>query len=706
MSHQRILIGRYEVGDLIGRGGMADVYQGRDTRLYRRVAIKLMRPDLARDPQFQSRFRREATSSAALNHPNIVAVFDTGEETFEDGPYQGISCPFIVMEFVDGKTLQDLLRHDEVTLEQAIDWTSGVLTALDYSHQQGIVHRDIKPANVMVTTSGAVKVMDFGIARALADTNATMTQTQAVVGTTQYLSPEQARGEPVDARSDLYSAGCLLFELLTGRRPFVGDSPTAVAYQHTNETAPDPSTLNPSVSEALDAVVACALAKDREDRFQTGLEFKAALARAMAHSGPGFVARPDAAAADTEALGPTIGAAGLAGTAADQPTEAISSVAPAEPDRETATMAMAAVDPEHPAGTPSTHAAAASGAGLDRAPTAHTPSEPVETTGHPLDLDGRAAEAPPRSRGKHRIWVPILVVFLALAAVAGGWFLMDELNRRNAEASRVSVPSVVNLPVIEAQNTLTSADLRPILEEVHDDEILRDRAVGTEPAEGATVQKGQEVTLFISLGPEQVVIPEDLAGQSEATARDVLEGLNLTISSVRYVPSSDVPRDRLVATSPELGATVRSGSAVELQMSSGNVVVPSLIGKTQEEAKSALQEIGLNMTVSLVERQAPVQPGTVVDQEQEEGSEVPQGSSVSVQVARAPAPPSPSPPEPTPTESSPEPTESPESTEEPTDSTSPPPEEGNGSSDPADGPPSDAPTEAGANRGRGLGSDG
>ncbi len=233
---QTLIGGRYALGELLGRGGMAEVRKGTDARLGRVVAVKRLRTDLASDVTFQARFRREAQSSASLNHPAIVAVYDTGEEQATDG--SGVSQPYIVMEYVAGRTLRDILREGRKILpERALEITSGVLSALDYSHRAGIIHRDIKPGNVMLTPSGDVKVMDFGIARAMSDASSTMTQTAAVVGTAQYLSPEQARGEPVDSRSDVYSAGCLLYELLTGRPPFVGDSPVAVAYQHVREPA-------------------------------------------------------------------------------------------------------------------------------------------------------------------------------------------------------------------------------------------------------------------------------------------------------------------------------------------------------------------------------------------------------------------------------------------------------------------------------------
>lgn len=279
-ANPRLVGGRYELGEVLGRGGMAEVYRAVDSRLGRPVAVKQLRTDLATDPTFQARFRREAQSAAGLNHPTIVAVYDTGEET---DPVTGVSIPYIVMELVEGPTLRDVLRDGRKILpERALELMQGVLEALSYSHKAGIVHRDIKPANVMLTPTGGVKVMDFGIARAVADTSATMTQTAAVIGTAQYLSPEQARGETVDARSDLYSAGCLLYELLVGRPPFIGDSPVSVAYQHVRETPVPPSTFDPEISPDIDAITLKALAKDPADRYQTAREMKADISRVLA----------------------------------------------------------------------------------------------------------------------------------------------------------------------------------------------------------------------------------------------------------------------------------------------------------------------------------------------------------------------------------------------------------------------------------------
>jgi serine/threonine-protein kinase len=278
----RLLAGRYRLGELIGRGGMSNVYSGRDERLGRQVAIKLLKSQLAGDPVFRTRFRQEAQAASRMAHPTIVRVFDAGEERVaEVGGFEGI-VPFIVMEFVEGKLLKDVIREGPLDSAEAIRITEGILTALEYSHRAGVVHRDIKPGNVMVTHGGQVKVMDFGIARAISDSSATVAQTTAILGTAQYFSPEQARGESVDARTDLYSTGVVLFEMLTGEPPFKGETPVAVAYQHVSEIPVAPSTINPLVSPAIDQVVLHALAKDRFSRFQSAVEFRADLETAGA----------------------------------------------------------------------------------------------------------------------------------------------------------------------------------------------------------------------------------------------------------------------------------------------------------------------------------------------------------------------------------------------------------------------------------------
>jgi eukaryotic-like serine/threonine-protein kinase len=316
MTSPQHLSDRYELGDILGFGGMSEVHLARDQRLHRDVAVKVLRADLARDPSFYLRFRREAQNAAALNHPAIVAVYDTGEAETPNGP-----LPYIVMEYVEGVTLRDIV-HTEGPMEprRAIEVIADACQALNFSHQHGIIHRDVKPANIMISNAGAVKVMDFGIARALADASS-VTQTAAVIGTAQYLSPEQARGEKVDARSDVYSLGCVLYEILTGEPPFVGDSPVAVAYQHVREDPVPPSQRHEGISPELDAVVLKALAKNPENRYQSAAEMRSDLVKV--HSGE----QPDAPKVFTDAERSSL----MSAPTGDHRTEPINSVARAQP---------------------------------------------------------------------------------------------------------------------------------------------------------------------------------------------------------------------------------------------------------------------------------------------------------------------------------------------------------------------------------------
>ena len=296
---------RYELGEILGFGGMSEVHLARDLRLHRDVAVKVLRADLARDPSFYLRFRREAQNAAALNHPAIVAVYDTGEAVTPSGP-----LPYIVMEYVDGVTLRDIVHKDgPMPPRRALEVIADACQALNFSHQHGIIHRDVKPANIMISKTGAVKVMDFGIARAIADGGNSVTQTSAVIGTAQYLSPEQARGEPVDPRSDVYSLGCVLYEVLTGHPPFVGDTPVSVAYQHVREDPVPPSQRRPGISPELDAVVLKALAKNPDNRYQSAAEMRADLVRV--HSGE----KPEAPRVLTSAERTVMMSSGTAATA-------------------------------------------------------------------------------------------------------------------------------------------------------------------------------------------------------------------------------------------------------------------------------------------------------------------------------------------------------------------------------------------------------
>ena len=626
VDNQRVLSGRYELGGLIGRGGMADVYRGVDTRLGRTVAVKLLRADLARDPQFQARFKREAQAVAALNHPSIVAIYDTGEHLVHDGSDDNVRVPYIVMEFVEGKTIRDLIRANDVTIDQAIDYCLGVLGALEYSHKAGIVHRDIKPANVMYCDgTDSVKVMDFGIARAIADSSATMTQTQAVVGTAQYLSPEQARGETVDARSDLYSAACLLYEMLTSRPPFVGDSPVSVAYQHVREIPAPASSLNPEISPALDTVLAKALQKNRGDRFQDAAAFQRALRAARAGI-------PVAAASPSEA--------------------------PTDPNDHVPASSS----------SPATEAFAVTGASfLDDAPTGRlaATSTPADDTGHPgpgvyepSTRDELLLGLPPerertaRQKSRRRAWITTLVIFTVLVLAGGGLWLYSIVNRPAPSPPKVPIPVVATMTESAALQELYGADLEPRIVRAQHDTVPKGIAIGTDPASGVAVDPGAEVVLNISDGPSAVKIPDSLPGKTEAAARDMLRQIGLVgAPSTTTANSATVPAGIVITTSPAPGQSVGVGTSVELVVSTGKVAVPELRGRTREEAEAALKELGLVPAVVEAEN-AQVEPGRVTDQSDAVNAAVEQGKTVTIVVAKAPPPPPSPDPTPTPTPTS------------------------------------------------------
>ena len=593
----RILGGRYEVGELIGRGGMAEVHIGHDTRLGRTVAIKILRSDLARDPSFQARFRREAQAAASLNHPAIVAVYDTGEDVFTEPTGGGVAhVPFIVMEYVEGHTVRDILRDGAaVPIEEAVEITTGVLSALEYSHHAGIVHRDIKPANVMLTPTGAVKVMDFGIARAMADAAGTMTQTQAVIGTAQYLSPEQARGEQVDARSDLYSTGCLLFELLTGRPPFIGDSPVAVAYQHAREEAQPPSTFASDVPDGLDRIAMKALAKDRDQRYSTAAEFRSELEAAVrgGHINAPAVGALGAAAFGAGALG--AGAAGLGGGPATAATQVI-------------------------------------GAGI-------SPTQVVPAVGPWAQVGAEPSGPPARSYPEpedepNRRWVVWTLVVIAVAAIVGIlWLLTQGDPAGPSDPTTVTLKDLTGMEQSLAQDEIEALDLtyKPLTEASAD--VAKGHVIRTNPGPGE-VPVNSTVEVAISSGPDAVTIPT-LTNFTQVDARATLEGFGFDEILTRTEDNPSVLKDAVIGTEPAAGESVAPSTPITLILSTGQVQLPDLTGKLEAEARQILVDLRLIPTITQEESDETV--GTVIKQSRTPGP-VPQGADVTLTIAIERAP--------------------------------------------------------------------
>ena len=621
----QMLSDRYELGETLGFGGMSEVQYARDHLLHRDVAIKILRPDLARDPSFYLRFRREAQNAAKLNHPTIVQVFDTGEADTTEGP-----LPFIVMEYVDGETLRDILRtRGTIAPRQAMTWMADVAAAMDFSHRNGIVHRDMKPANVMIDNHGAVKVMDFGIARAMDDTGATMTQTSAVMGTAQYLSPEQARGIKVDPRSDIYSMGCVLFELVTGEPPFTGDSPIAVAHQHVHEDPRRPSEINPDITPELDSVVMKAMSKNPENRYQTAAEFRSDLIKVLAGgkpSAPMLLAGPEDLVET-----PARGMARRSDRRDDQDYDYDDEDGTVYRRRRWVVAASLLAIISLVAGLFLWAPWAGSGDPI-----------PVPTV---TGLDAEAAKANLEDAG-----------FTVKELTEPSMDVDEGKATRTAPASGVpttpdsevtlyvsSGPEKVKLPDFRGKTEKEArAELRKLgftdvkKEETDSTDALKDKVVRTTPARDTQAAVNSPVVLFIGTGPKSVTVPE-LVGQTEAQARATLDQLGL--EPVTVEGDSERPEGQVVSSSPNAGESVRVGSVVQMTISRGNqFVVPDLKGMTTEQARSALESAGWESTLNSRSRNVPVgsgDGGKVISQTPSPGSRHRKSEPVDVVVGRS-----------------------------------------------------------------------
>ncbi|SCW99624.1 Stk1 family PASTA domain-containing Ser/Thr kinase [Corynebacterium jeikeium] len=635
--------GRYRLGAKIGTGGMSDVYAATDELLGRDVAVKMMRPDLARDTTFLERFRREAQNAAKLNHPAIVAVYDTGQTPDEDG-----AVPYIVMERVHGETLRDIIQDSgKMSLNDAAAVMSQVCSALYFSHEAGIIHRDIKPANVMITNTGAVKVMDFGIARALSDSSSAMTQTAAVIGTAQYLSPEQARGQSADARSDIYAAGCVFYELATGKAPFHGESPLSVAFQHVQENPEAPSQvlgmhLSKREALSLDSITLTAMAKSPSDRYDDAQEMATDLKRLSEDQLP-LVAQAYANDADSANAGShTSGraAAGAAGLAAGAAAAGVAGAHANGDDVQTSVI---------PASHSTNNGAAAGMAATGNEGSDGYYGEYDDDYEGDDYYDGAYGDEYDDEYGdgyddeyyedepKRRWWAPIAWVAGIAAVIAGGYFAYqaftgDDEPEKPIEAEQVKIPLVANKDRAEAEKILKDAGFEVTVEETTHDKIARGKAIGTDPAANASVARGTEIKLLVSSGREITDVP-DLTGKTTEEAVKLLKDAKLVLNNeVKEEASDDVPKGKIITQTPPQGSQVSAGTKVTITVSTGpeDVRVPVVTGQQVEDARENLESAGFKVVVNQVDS---VEPKGQVLSASSEGEKLAKGSEITLEVS-------------------------------------------------------------------------
>ena len=582
MTTPQHLSDRYELGEILGFGGMSEVHLARDVRLHRDVAVKVLRADLARDPSFYLRFRREAQNAAALNHPAIVAVYDTGEAETAAGP-----LPYIVMEYVNGVTLRDIVHTDgPMTPTRAIEVIADACQALNFSHQHGIIHRDVKPANIMISTTNAVKVMDFGIARALSDSGNSVTQTAAVIGTAQYLSPEQARGDTVDARSDVYSLGCVLYEMLTGEPPFVGDSPVAVAYQHVREDPVSPSQRYEGISADLDAVVLKALAKNPENRYQTAAEMRSDLIRV--HNGE----PPEAPKILTEAERSSLMAAPHSSDSAGALTNPLPRQqldftrerSPGSVSRWVIAVAALAV-----LTVVVTILINTFGGGMRNVQVPDVRNQASADAIAALQNHGfktRTQQKPDSTVQPDHV---IGTDPGANTKLGAGELITVEVSTGPEQRE---VPDVSSLSYAAAVTKLKSAGFSRF-KQVNSPSTpeTKDKVIGTNPPANQTSAITNEIAVIVGSGPSSKQVP-DVAGQTADEAQK-----NLTVYGFSKFAQAAVdsprPAGAVVGTNPPAGANVPVDTVIELQVSKGNqFLMPDVTGMFWTDAEPRLRTLG------------------------------------------------------------------------------------------------------------------
>lgn len=568
----RLVDGRYRILSHLANGGMASVYVAMDARLHREVALKIMRPDLAQDASFVDRFRSEARSAASLSHPNVVAVFDQGED---DGDV------FLVMELVQGKTLRQVI-HDEAPLtpREALAILEPILQALRAAHAAGIIHRDVKPENVIIRGDGEVKVADFGLARAITS-QAVTSATGVLLGTVAYTSPEQVERGVAGPRSDLYAAGLVLFEMLTGRKAVTGETPLQVAYRHVHGSIEPPSALVPGLPTELDEVVAAATETNPDDRYSSADDFLTDLRRV----------RTQLSADELDRQGAPVRTQAHA-TPVPERTRAIETFPPASRARR---------------------------GGV---------AEHSRTTALPLHTSPTAPSPAPPRRRRLGLWVTVLLV-LALGGGTAWWFT-------GGPGSVTTVPSYAGLTLDEAVTTLAASSLRTTSTEAFSETVPKGQVISGEPGKGAEVPKQTVVELVVSKGPERYSVPT-LTGTKASVAASALARLNLGLGKTTEDWSETVPAGVVLSQAPEPGTSVKRGATVALVVSKGRqpISVPVVTGKDRETAEAAITKAGLRAKRAPEVNSDTVPAGRVVSQSPAKGTLF-RGDTVTITVSKGP----------------------------------------------------------------------
>lgn len=612
-ENQKLVAGRYALGRVIGAGGVATVYSAEDMTLQRKVALKIVNPELAVNPAFDAALLNEAQAASSLNHPNIVNILDAGEDSYLDETGTEHKRSFIVMERVEGLELSRLTSRGPLKATEATRVAAELLSALEYAHNAGIVHRDIKPGNIMINREGQAKILDFGIARAVAETFDDIDQTTAILGTAAYFSPEQARGEKVDSRTDIYAVGVVLYEMLTGRPPFSGDTAVAVAHQHLHAQPAPPSSLNHKVSPELDAVVLHALNKDRDGRYASAAEFAEDLSRAESGHTPQALA-----------------AAGTAMLVAD---------VAAQEDNETATETGPEKSPESDVAEPQ----------VEEKKSLYTPLiKPVDNEVELSPLEDIDPDLPPefnsifgagvtatasvatatKKEKRRKAWnaTGLIASIFVVVAILGVLISMTKGNEMFG-ASR-AIPDVEGMSYGQAVSQISRVGLVPSETEESSDSVEETKVIRTEPPAGVKVENGSTVRVFVSTGKPKKTVPP-VTGMTVESATAAIKAAGFEVGTTTQANSATIKQDMVISTDPQQGSALAEGDKVNLLVSNGQFDLPDFKGKTVKDASAELSKLLISPTVK-ADNSCPKTPEPIVNSQSPKAGLTKQGTPVTL----------------------------------------------------------------------------